>query len=88
MSTPDDHIPEEEQEKKKPEGYRDLASAFALITQLGISMATCVFVGVMLGRTLDNLLGTAPFLLLTCALLGAAASFKVLYDMALKKWMK
>ena len=67
---------------------REITDAFSLMTQIGVSMFACVFFGVMLGHTLDRWLGTAPLLLLIGSLLGAAASFKALYDLAIKKWMK
>jgi len=67
--------------EKKP---NELFVALSFISHIGITMAVCVFVGVMLGRFLDGLLGTAPLLLIICSLLGAAASFKALYDIASK----
>ncbi|NLN53511.1 MAG: hypothetical protein GX150_04315, partial [Firmicutes bacterium] len=36
-------------------------------------MAATIFVGVLLGRFLDSLLGTSPWLLLIFSLLGAGA---------------
>ncbi|NLV86096.1 MAG: AtpZ/AtpI family protein [Clostridiales bacterium] len=48
-------------------------------------MAACVLIGVFLGRFLDNLLGTSPWLLLLFSLLGAGAAFKTLLDLGQKK---
>ena len=67
---------------------REIQRALALFTQLGLSMAACVFAGVIAGRYLDRWLGTSPVLLILFSLIGAAASFKVLYDTAIKRWMK
>lgn len=57
-----------------------MMKSLALISQLGLSMASCVLVGVLIGKFLDRLLGTAPWLLLVFAFLGSAAAFKTLYD--------
>ena len=67
--------------------WHDIADALSLVTQLGFSMALCVVLGVLSGRALDRWFGTSPVLLLIGALLGGAASIKVLYDLAIKKWM-
>lgn len=71
--------------KKKSEAQR-LRNALALVTQLGFTMAACVFIGVLAGKYLDMWLGTSPWLLLLGAVLGAASAFKVLYDTAIKEW--
>ena len=73
---------------KKDNGNREILRALALLTQLGLSMATCVIVGVLIGRFLDRWLGTAPWLLILFSFVGAAAAFKTLYDIAIKEWMK
>ena len=73
----------------KPNDHRrEIADALSLMTQIGVSMFACVFVGIMLGKTLDQWFGTTPVLLLLGSLLGGIASFKALYDLAIKKWMK
>ncbi len=64
----------------KEEQTRDLLRALSFLSQIGITMAACVLIGVLVGRFLDNLLGTAPWLLLLFSLLGAAAAIKVLFD--------
>jgi len=74
--------------KKKNNDNQEIMWALRLFTQLGISMAACVFVGVMGGRFLDQWLGTSPWLLVLGALLGAASSFKVMYDLVIKEWFK
>lgn len=73
---------------KKGDNNREIIRALALFTQLGLSMASCVFLGVLAGKFLDSKLGTAPWLLLICSLIGACAAFKVLYDLAIKRWNK
>ena len=58
-----------------------LLRALSFLSQIGITMAACVFIGVFVGRFLDKLLGTTPWLLLLFALLGTAAAFKALFDL-------
>lgn len=69
----------------KKEQRGQMLRAFSLFSQIGITMATCVLVGVILGRLLDDALGTSPWLLLLFSLLGAGASFKALYDLLQNK---
>ncbi|MCL2002384.1 MAG: AtpZ/AtpI family protein [Oscillospiraceae bacterium] len=57
------------------------AKAFALLSQIGITVAVCVAIGVFLGRWLDGLLGTSPWLLLVCSLLGVGAGVKYIMDL-------
>ena len=59
----------------------DFVKALSIITQLGFTVAACVLVGVFLGRFLDNLLGTSPWLLLLFSLLGVGAAFKSIFDL-------
>ena len=63
----------------------ETAKALSLLTQVAVTIFACVFIGVMLGRYLDGLFGTAPWLLLVFSLMGAGAAFKSLYDLAVKK---
>ncbi|MCL2165774.1 MAG: AtpZ/AtpI family protein [Clostridiales bacterium] len=85
-------LPQNDADREKAEAERknrrEIAGALSLVTQLGLSMFACIFLGVWTGKTLDERLGTTPTLLMVGVLLGAAASFKVLYDLAIKRWMK
>ena len=63
----------------------EILQALTLFSQLGIRLAATVFVGVLIGKYLDRLLGTAPWLLLIFSLLGAAAAMKVLLTSLTKK---
>ena len=63
---------------------RDAAKALAHMSQIGLRIAACVFIGVFLGRCLDRVLGTSPWLLLLFSLLGVGAAFKMLFDSAKK----
>jgi len=61
---------------------RELVRALSSLSQIGILMVVCVLIGVFLGKFLDDRLGTTPWLLLVCSLLGVAAAIKAIYDMA------
>ena len=68
--------------KKRPRAAA--MRALSLCSELGISVAACVFLGVFLGKGLDRLLGASPWLLLACSLLGAAAALRTLVVLAKK----
>jgi len=70
-------------DKKKQRGGVLRALSFA--SQIGVTMAACVIIGVFLGRYLDNLLHTSPWLLLLFSLLGMAAAFRSIFSLAKKK---
>lgn len=56
------------EKQQKSEAMR----AFGLISAIGVDMAACTIGGTMLGKWLDSLFGTAPFLLLLGILIGVA----------------
>jgi len=62
----------------------DFIRAFALLSQIGITIVACVGVGIFLGWLLDRLFGTSPWLLLVFTLLGVVAAFKSIFDFAKK----
>jgi len=68
-------------DKKPRDGF---VYAFSYLSQIGITIIACVAVGIFLGRVLDSLLGTTPWLLLVFTLLGIVAAFKSIFDMAKK----
>ena len=70
---------------KQENDNNQVTRAFALVTQLGIQMACCVVIGVLLGIFLDRLFGTAPVLIIIFSILGSVASIKVIFDIA-KDW--
>ena len=59
--------------------------ALSVSSQLGITMVACIAIGVFLGRFLDNLLGTAPWLLLLFSLLGVVAALRTIINLSKKK---
>jgi F0F1-type ATP synthase assembly protein I len=56
----------------------------ALITQIGIMMIVPIFGGLLVGRFLDDKLGTGNKFLLICIILGTGAAFMNLYKIAMK----
>jgi len=58
--------------------------AFSYLSQIGITIITCVAVGILLGWFLDRLLGTTPWLLLVFTLLGIVAAVKSIIDISKK----
>lgn len=56
--------------------------ALAHFSQIGVTMAASVLIGVLLGKYLDNLLGTTPWLLLIFSMLGMGAAIKVLFNIS------
>jgi len=70
--------------QKKEKDRNEFLRGLSFLSQIGITIVACVLIGVLLGRFLDNLLGTTPILLLVFSFLGAAAAFKSIFDMASK----
>ena len=75
----------ERRRKDKKSGGNKALHAFAYVSQIGITMAASVLVGVLFGKYLDGILGTSPWLLLVFSLLGAGAAIKSLFDMSKEK---
>lgn len=65
-----------------------IANAIAMVSQLGINMLVCVFVGVWAGNWLDGKLGTHGIFLIICILLGVTAGFMSVYKMVTKGMRK
>lgn len=86
MKKPEENNKSNEQDSKSKHNFSDVFRAFSLVSQLGFSMAACIIFCIWGGNLLDNKLGTSPWLLILGALLGAASSFKVMFDMLNKHW--
>jgi len=56
----------------------------SLLSHIGVTIIACIAVGILLGRFIDGLLGTTPWLLIICTLLGIAAAFKSILDISRK----
>lgn len=60
----------------------DLLRGFSQVSQIGISIAVCIAMGVLIGRFLDDFFGSSPWLLLVFSLLGIGAAFKTILELA------
>ena len=70
---------------KKNNDDRMVLKALAMLTQLGLQMASCIIVGAVIGIFLDRITGLSPLFMIIFIVLGSAASIKVLYDIG-KDW--
>ena len=73
-------LPRNEKKQRK-----ELMRAISFLSQIAMTIVGSVVIGIFLGRFLDNLLGTTPWLLLVFSLLGVAAAIKAIFDMGMKK---
>ena len=64
----------------------EIKGAAGIFFQLGWGMAACIVCGFLLGRFLDRILGSAPWLTVIFAFLGAGASLKLAIDLTKKWW--
>ena len=62
----------------------EVARALSFFSHVGIMITACVLIGVLMGKYLDNLFGTSPWLVLVFSLTGIGAAFKFLLDFAKK----
>ena len=74
-----------ENKTKKNTERRMIMRALGLLSQLGINMASCVLIGLVIGRFLDALFKTAPLFMIIFLFIGAGAAMKVMYDIS-KDW--
>jgi len=71
------------QRKKMPDKERnEVMRSLSQVGQIGFTLTVCVLAGVFIGRFLDGVFGTTPWLLLVFSFIGAGAAFKSLIDMA------
>jgi len=70
--------------KEDKKHNRELLRSLYMVSQMGVTIAACVIIGVLLGRFLDGVLNTSPFLLIIFSLLGAGAGFRAIFELAKK----
>ncbi len=75
----EDEILSKEQRKDKQSNSGEALRAIAYFSHIGVTMAACVFVGVLLGKYIDGLLGTSPWLLLIFSMLGVGAAIRSIF---------
>ena len=69
--------------EKKPQ-QNEFMQAMSVLLQVGVTIISCLTVGLFLGWLLDRLLGTSPWLLMVFTFIGIAAAFKSIFDFAKK----
>jgi len=58
----------------------------SILTSLGITMATSILIGLWIGKVLDNLMGTSPWMLLIFMMFGILAAIKSMFGIIIKEW--
>lgn len=66
--------------EKKPPKNNQTAKALANFSQVGVTMAASVLIGVFLGKYLDGFFHTSPWLLLLFSFFGVGAAIKSLFN--------
>ena len=74
-----------DQEKGQPSHRNELIRSLSFLSQIGVTIVACIVIGILIGRFLDNILGTSPWLLLIFIFLGIGAAFKSILDLAKRK---
>ncbi len=75
-------IPKRELDKKKD---MSIASALGLITQIGLNMVITIGMSLFLGKFLDSIFKTSPWLLIVFTILGVLAAFRNMFYMTMRK---
>jgi len=70
--------------KLTSEERRAILRAMGLMSQIAFIFVACVVIGLVIGRFLDDWLGTSPWLLLVFVLLGCVSAFKAVFDLSKK----
>jgi len=70
--------------KVSKQDKKNIVRAFGYMSQIAITMAACVLIGVLVGMGLDNWLGTAPWMVIVFSLIGCISAFKAMIDIAKK----
>lgn len=67
---------------EKPTTHQTVASAakwMSLLSQVGITMVANIFVGLFIGKMLDDFLNTSPLFLLIFIFVGVGSGLKTIY---------
>lgn len=69
----------------KDDGKKELLLTLGTLSTIGISVVVAIALGVWIGRTLDNWLGTAPWFFFIFLFFGIVAGFRNIYIMVNKE---
>ena len=75
-------------ENRNKENSYTVLSVVTEASNLGFTLAICLGIGVFAGRYIDNWLGTSPWALVICSLLGMATGFWSLYKRMIRNERK
>lgn len=67
---------------------KKIVSGLAAYGQLGVSMVMCIVVGFLAGQFLDRIFSTSPTFLIAFIIMGVIASYRTLFKISKKEWMK
>jgi len=66
---------------KKKDNKSEMIKGLSLVSQISITIIACIVIGIFLGRFLDSLFGTEPWLLIVFLFLGIGAAIKYIFDL-------
>jgi len=66
---------------KKKDNKGEMVRGLSLVSQISITIIACIVIGIFLGRFLDSLFGTEPWLLIVFLFLGIGAAIKYIFDL-------
>ena len=70
----------------KPGSRKEIIRGLSILTSLGVTMVTCILIGLWIGKVLDGVLGTSPWLLLIFLIFGILAAIKSMFNIVMKEW--
>ena len=70
----------------KPNTRGEIIRGLSILTSLGFTMVTCILAGLWIGKFLDNLMGTSPWMLLIFLIFGILAAIKSMFSIIIKEW--
>lgn len=61
--------------------HREWAKALTVLSQIGITIAACLLIGVGGGLLLDRFFGTLPWIMIAGSILGVIAAFRSILEL-------
>ena len=71
-----------ENDNEKKSNHNNILRGLAFFSQIAFTMVTSVFIGVLIGKFLDGIFNTSPWLLLTFSLLGVGAAIRNIFNIS------
>ena len=70
----------------KPGISKEVIRGLSVLTSLGVTMVTCVMIGLWAGKALDTLWGTSPWMVLIFLMFGMLAAIKSMFSIVINEW--